>query len=104
MSLIKVFSTYPPAIYRRPDGRRVLAAGTITKVMDGNISVPIDSAIPEEMGLEWFTHARVAPKGTLKTRQVAGSKGATYTITTYPSGAMHCTCPGYTYRRTCKHL
>ena len=30
---------------------------------------------------------------------VIGSKGQTYTVT-----AESCTCPGYTYRGTCKHM
>jgi hypothetical protein len=32
-------------------------------------------------------------------RTVIGSKGETYTVTD-----NSCTCPGYTYRGTCKHL
>jgi predicted nucleic acid-binding Zn finger protein len=32
-------------------------------------------------------------------RTVIGSKGQTYTVT-----ENSCTCPGYTYRGTCKHL
>ena len=32
-------------------------------------------------------------------RTVIGSSGQTYTVT-----AQSCTCPGYTYRGTCKHM
>jgi hypothetical protein len=32
-------------------------------------------------------------------RTVIGSKGQTYTVT-----AESCTCPGFTYRGTCKHM
>ena len=35
----------------------------------------------------------------LHARTVIGSKGQTYTVTD-----NSCTCPGYTYRGTCKHL
>lgn len=35
--------------------------------------------------------------------QVAGSKGNTYTVIKEGSRAS-CTCPGYSFRKTCKHL
>lgn len=35
--------------------------------------------------------------------QVAGSKGNTYTVIKEGSRAT-CTCPGYSFRKTCKHL
>ena len=34
---------------------------------------------------------------------VAGSKGNTYTVTK-ESGKASCTCPGFGFRKTCKHL
>jgi hypothetical protein len=34
---------------------------------------------------------------------VTGSKGNTYTVTR-ESGRTSCTCPGYAFRKTCKHL
>jgi len=33
------------------------------------------------------------------TRQFVGSNGVIYTTT-----LNHCTCPGYTFRKTCKHI
>jgi len=36
-------------------------------------------------------------------RTVAGSKGNTYTVIKEGSRAT-CTCPGYSFRKTCKHL
>lgn len=35
--------------------------------------------------------------------EVKGSKGDTY-IVTKESGKSSCTCPGFSFRRTCKHL
>ena len=40
-----------------------------------------------------------APKSSL--REVAGSKGATYYV---DDEAKTCTCPGFTFRGTCKHI
>lgn len=37
----------------------------------------------------------------LNTRTVEGSKGETYTVN---DDEGTCTCPGYTYRGTCKHI
>lgn len=37
---------------------------------------------------------------------VEGSKGKIYTITREPGGGLNyqCTCPGYTYRGSCRHV
>lgn len=35
---------------------------------------------------------------------IEGSKGAIYELTVVGDHATTCTCPGYTYRKTCKHL
>jgi hypothetical protein len=42
----------------------------------------------------------VKPKQESKIRFVKGSKGQTYEVT----GNSKCTCPGFTFRGTCKHL
>jgi hypothetical protein len=39
----------------------------------------------------------------MKTFNVKGSKGDTYTVT-IGSGKSHCTCSGFQFRRTCKHV
>ena len=38
-----------------------------------------------------------------ETHKVAGSSGNTYTIT-QEGDVFHCTCPGYKWRNTCKHI
>lgn len=43
------------------------------------------------------------PKVERTVTQVAGSKGNTYTVIKEGSRAT-CTCPGYSFRKTCKHL
>jgi len=37
-------------------------------------------------------------------KKVAGSNGKVYSITIKDSKAIHCTCPGFNYRHTCKHI
>ena len=39
----------------------------------------------------------------VKTFSVKGSKGDTYTVTV-GSGKMHCTCSGFQFRKSCKHV
>ena len=39
----------------------------------------------------------------IKVWQVSGSKGSTYTVTKNKSGYT-CTCPGFTFRKSCKHI
>lgn len=36
--------------------------------------------------------------------QVQGSGGKIYLVTKRPDGKYSCTCPGYTFRHTCKHI
>jgi hypothetical protein len=39
----------------------------------------------------------------VRTWQVTGSRGAVYTVTQRDS-VKSCTCPGFTFRKTCKHV
>ena len=104
MSMINVKSTYPPAIVNLPDGRRVLAGGTIERVVVDGRSVPVDTPIPAGLDLGWFEHMKKKVKAVkVETKTVKGSRGAVYTLTRAPSGKWSCTCPGFTYRRFCKH-
>ena len=40
---------------------------------------------------------------SVKTFNVKGSKGDSYTVT-LGSGKMHCTCSGFQFRKSCKHV
>lgn len=59
------------------------------RVLDKNLIVEIDG-LPYE-----YSTAETA-----KIKLVAGSKGQTYTVTE----GRHCTCTGFTFRGSCKHL
>lgn len=48
-------------------------------------------------------HDYVPVKSTRETITVQGSKGNTY-IVTKEDGKAHCSCPGYSFRKTCKHI
>ena len=40
---------------------------------------------------------------TIKTYKIPGSSGNVYTIT-ISKDSVNCSCPGFTYRRRCKHI
>lgn len=42
-------------------------------------------------------------KGT-RTVSISGSKGSQYVVTIKDGAAISCTCPGFTFRKTCRHL
>ena len=47
--------------------------------------------------------AMIEKDSTVKTFSVKGSKGDTYTVTV-GSEKMHCTCSGFQFRKSCKHV
>ncbi len=106
--LYKVTSTYPPALSHHPAGGLKIVAGSISKVEVGKFSIPADTRLPADTTTAQLVWVKPEPspmtatKATTKT--VAGTKGKTYVVTTLPTGRQTCTCPGFTFRRTCKHL
>jgi len=46
----------------------------------------------------------VAAEGGTKFVYMPGSKGNEYMVTVVDGFGVECTCPGYTYRKQCKHL
>lgn len=47
---------------------------------------------------------KVATQSETRFAHVKGSKGALYEVTIVGKHAKSCTCPGFTYRKHCKHL
>jgi hypothetical protein len=104
--MIKVWSTYPPVIYTNPiTGVTQLAGGTISKLEVDGTQVDPATPVPDMLDLGWFNWmAPNRPAAVRKeTKTVAGSNGKVYTLERQPSGKWTCTCPGYQYRRFCKH-
>lgn len=104
--MINVTSTYPPVLYRNPiTGQTQLAGGTIKRLeVDGDVIDP-RTPIPEGLDLGWFgwvTPPSPAPV-TREVHKVKGSSGKMYLVERHPNGKWSCTCPGYQYRRFCKH-
>ena len=105
--MYKVWSTYPPALWNSPGGLK-LAAGPVHKVQKGTVTLPNDACLEPGTTLAHITWMRPTPKQVKpfqpKTRTVKGSKGNVYVIRTRADGKEECSCPGYSFRRFCKHL
>lgn len=100
---LRIKSTHNPALFKWNGMTRVIG-GTITEVNDkpwthayvavkGNISLD---------DIEWV---RPTPPPRVKPtiHKIKGSRGNWYTITKTADGRQTCSCPGFQYRRFCKH-
>ena len=104
-----VWSSQRPALYRpwgsRPGSGWKIAGGTVEKLYWRTTPLPPDAILPEHVtiaDLHWVEPVRPAPVKPA-TKIVQGSNGKTYVVTTLPTGKHTCTCPGFSYRRFCKH-
>jgi hypothetical protein len=106
--VIRVVSTIRPCIFRSPTtGRLSLAGGTVISVNGRPVlpgiaypEVP-ESTMPSD--IVWSRpEPRYEPKPAVKSFEVEGRTG-TYTVTV-DGRRVTCTCPGYSFRKTCKHV
>ncbi len=103
MKKLRIKSTYPPALFKWNGMTRVVA-GTITEVNGkpwNHPYVAITGHI-ELSDIEWV-RPTLPPRIKPTVRKVKGSKGNWYTITKMTNGKELCSCPGFQYRRFCKH-
>ena len=49
-------------------------------------------------------HCYTCPSNRWWQKEVIGSKGNKYTVTYTEHTGWHCTCPGFQYRSSCKHI
>lgn len=100
-----IWSTYPPALADSGKGYKQVQAGTITKLTVNGLEIPPAQPLPVNTSLaqfEWQTPEVKTFQPEIK--RVAGSKGKTYIVKSTPSGKWECSCTGYAFRRTCKHI
>lgn len=99
---IPVTGPHPPSLFESP----LTGILYVSPVDNGNrgrwLEVPSDTVIEDIVWTPSFTVTTKATKPTVvKVKSSDGKK--VYTVTTYADGKMICSCPGYTYRRFCKH-
>ena len=100
----KVWSTMAPAIAILP-GRRTIVGGTVTRVMKDGRPMVLPAVLPEGVGLDQIQWIRPPAPAPVKreVKKVTGSSGKVYLLERQPSGKWTCTCPGYQFRKFCKH-
>lgn len=99
---IRIKSTVRPALFRGDKFNR-LVGGTITEVNGkpwSHAYVAVDKSVTLS-DIEWVQPVFTPVKPMVE--KVQGSKGNVYTVTTFGNGSKTCTCPGFQYRRFCKH-
>jgi len=91
---------WPPVISRGGSGQLYAVSG------DAWIPVP-EGTSQKDIHL-YMTAPKILVSEQYKTnvvsQQVKGSKGNTYIVKRNSSGHWSCTCPGFGYRRRCKHV
>lgn len=101
-STVQVWCPHPPALM----GGRVVG-GQVERLKIGQKDVDPLTPLPRGVTLDniqWMSRKRpTIPQETRSTRQVVGSGGKTYTVVIDERGKKSCDCPGFTYRRFCKH-
>lgn len=74
-------------------------APAITRLGNKLYAVPSYTELPEGTTLNMLEWVRpTTPKASFKTKHVGK-----YIITIYDSGRVTCDCPGFTFRKKCKH-
>lgn len=71
--------------------------------MTGDKDYPVRSIKADNiLDIEYIEGSGTVLRNDVKSWTVKGSKGNEYTVT-QTGTKFHCTCPGFTFRHTCKH-
>jgi len=88
---VKVYMT--PAITKSVvSGKTYIVAGQWIEVPDGTTLANADKYVEH-----------VKPQSEVESWQVASSSGSTYTIRRINGNTLTCSCPGFAWRKKCKH-
>jgi hypothetical protein len=98
--MINVKSTLNPAIFNS------LTSGK-TYVVAGNqpwIEVPKGTTLDDVRWIPSHKPEKGVSEARKETFEVEGSKGTKYIVKQAENGSWSCTCVGFGFRRTCKHV
>ena len=87
----------PPALFTNADGIRYAIAGSAW------VEVPPDTTFDELHKYMTYKPREIKRPTGEKVWKVEGSKGNIYTVK-LSDGAYSCTCPGFGFRRKCRHI
>ena len=90
--------TVPPALANLPGGRYAVSGSTWIRVPDDTRFEDLDKYMVYEA-----KRPVSPPDASVRSWAVVGSKGAHYTVRA-SHGRYTCTCPGFGWRRKCKHI
>jgi hypothetical protein len=74
------------------------------RVLRTDTPSPTVITVPMEWCLELRVNGKAYEEAKDKVLTVQGSGGKTYTVTHKVDGRSTCTCPGFIYRKKCKHI
>jgi len=86
-----------PALFTSHTGIRYGIAGSVW------IEVPDGTTLDELSEYMAYKPREITPVAGEKTWSVKGSKGNVYTVK-LSEGTFSCTCPGFGFRRKCRHI
>lgn len=90
--------SWNPVLSRMPSGQLYAISGDVwIPVPDGTTRADL----PKYMTWESLSKPSEAAQG--RSWSVQGSRGQTYTVAAQ-NGAWRCTCKGYQFRRSCRHI
>jgi len=87
----------PPALFTNADGIRYAIAGSAW------VEVPADTTFDDLPKYMTYKPLEIKPVAGEKVWHIEGSKGNMYTVK-LSGGAYSCTCPGFGFRRKCRHI
>jgi len=87
----------PPALFTNADGIRYAIAGSAW------VEVPTGTTFDDLPKYMTYKPREIKPAAGEKVWHVEGSKGNMYTIK-LSDGAYSCSCPGFGFRRKCRHI
>ncbi len=96
---LPIVVTWPPMLYTDRSGQKWAVSGQHW------VEVPEDltlDRVDEYMIVEQRETITESPD--VRSYEVQGSTGNTYTVIDHGGGTWTCTCPGFGWRRKCKHV
>ena len=88
----------PPFLYNARDGKRYAISG------EHWIEVPLSTMFSDLPKYMVWDAAEPLPVTEERSWPVEGSKGNIYTVKCLQNDVWTCTCPGFGWRRKCKHI
>lgn len=97
----KITSIYPPTIVNLPTGRYAVASSTWIPI---TAKVKMEDLLKRWVKWEPSIKEKAPNQQSDWSWQILNSKGNGYYTVSFDKRGWACTCPGYSFRRSCKHI